>query len=145
MYNFSTCHIMADEESGDEVGGHPHRPSWDVKMKEEMKARLEKRKRRHSCGEVVAGGGDAPARVLAGEVPSPSLLGVVGPELEKRRRHHSAGRVVAELRGGGDATDAGLRQPPLRLDVEPPQPIKIKIPGDKEIDKIARRVGYSLV
>ena len=121
VHNFSTCHSMADDEHGDEVGGHPH--SWEEKMKTEMKARLEKRKRHHSCGDV------APETTK-------------NAELEKRRRHSSAGRVGAELPGaGGDVPgDGELHQQLRQLEVEPP-PAKTKKPRNKELEEIARRVG----
>ena len=133
---------MADEEGGDKVGGQKSKTSWDVKMKAEMKARIEKRKRRHSCGEVVAGAhGDSLG--LAGEPPFSPLLGDVGQE--KRKRRNSSGEEFAEVHSGGDALGAELPQLPLQdlqhlsqeLDMEPPSD---KNPEDKQIDEIARLV-----
>ena len=129
---------MADEESGDKVGG------WDVKMKAEMKARLEKRKRHHSCSDAGEPHQLPPlGNALVGQPTSPSLLGDVTPELvvEKRRRHHSTGSVTvapAEL-GGGDAPDAALLQHPPQLEVDRPPPNKT--PGKRKIDEIAELVG----
>ena len=148
FHYFSTCHTMADEGRGDEVGG------WDAKMKEELKSRMEKRKRRQSRGDVPAGEPHQPP--LLSDVPAgePPLLGDSAqppqtPRLEKRQRHHSAGKEVAELSGGGDALDAELPPHPLhspQLEVESSSESESgsesdEIARDKIIDEIARRVG----
>lgn len=62
-------------------GDHPGGQAYNIQMKAEMKARMEQRKRRHSCGEVVAdlhGGGN----VLDGEPHPPPVLGHAAQELE---------------------------------------------------------------